>query len=139
MVNPAYWALMPISMKSEKCVGITLTLPGSKNFPTNPFLTRFDSHPKDNHVAAISSGFVSAEVSVRTEITGIRDRKLPGVEAWGHRDSGQQLLGFEAWGHRDARQILPGLETVISRQEGETLRVSRNQLPTLFTNSKKQQ
>ena len=73
---------------------------------------------------AVSTGFVSAEVSVRTE---------------DNRDSRQELPGVEAWGDRDARQILPGLETGISRQEGETLRVLRTQLPTLFTNSKKQQ
>src|SRR2546426_7937730 len=100
MVNPAYWALMPISMKSEKCVGITLTLPGSSNLPSNPFLTRFESSPKDIHGVAVSTGFVSAQVSVRTEITGIRDRN--------YRESRHGVTGMRDRFYRDWRKVFRG-------------------------------
>lgn len=97
MVNPAYWALMPISMKSEKCVGITLTSPGSRNLPSNLFLTRFDSPPKGNHAVAVSAGFVSAAVRVKSEITGIRDRN--------YRELRHEVTGMRDRFYRDWRQV----------------------------------
>src|ERR1041384_5899490 len=53
MVSPIYWALMPISMKPEKCVGIALTCREAKNLPINRVVTWFDGVLKENSIEAV--------------------------------------------------------------------------------------
>ena len=52
MVSPVYWALTPISMKPEKCVGTTLTCREAKNLPINRVVTWFDGVLKENSIEA---------------------------------------------------------------------------------------
>jgi hypothetical protein len=52
MVSPVYWALMPISIKPEKCVGTTLTCREAKNLPISRVVTWFDALLKENSIGA---------------------------------------------------------------------------------------